>query len=119
MEYAERWANAGKLVIVAALDGTYQRKPFPAVVALLPLAEQICKLTAVCMVCHRTASFTWRTAPDTKVEVRPNPYALRPHLKTVSRYMHHNMVNADSCLAVIEKKPADILLQYRCSISWL
>ena len=68
-EYCERWANSGKLVIVAALDGTFQRQPFPVVVALVPLAEHICKLTAVCMACHRAASFTWRTAPATEVEV--------------------------------------------------
>lgn len=28
VEYADRWANEGKIVIVAALDATFQRKEF-------------------------------------------------------------------------------------------
>ena len=31
VEYAEQWANEGKVVIVAALDGTFQRKVSPSV----------------------------------------------------------------------------------------
>lgn len=41
VEYAERWANAGKTVIVAALDGTFQRKPFNQILQLVPLAEEV------------------------------------------------------------------------------
>ena len=41
VEYAERWANAGKTVIVAALDGTFQRKPFNQILQLIPLAEEV------------------------------------------------------------------------------
>lgn len=60
VEFAERMANAGKIVIVAALDGTFQRKPFGNVGLLLPLSEQVDKLNAVCMRCHCTASFSAR-----------------------------------------------------------
>ncbi|KAK9802022.1 hypothetical protein WJX73_002313 [Symbiochloris irregularis] len=69
VEHCERWANRGLLVIVAALNGTFQRQPFPVVVGLLPLAESITKLSAVCMTCHKEAAFTWRTAPATQVEM--------------------------------------------------
>jgi thymidine kinase len=31
-------ANAGKIVIVAALDGTFQRKSFGNIINLLPIA---------------------------------------------------------------------------------
>ncbi len=41
VEYAERWANEGKIVIVAALDGTFARKPFNSILELIPLAEQV------------------------------------------------------------------------------
>ena len=41
VEYAERWANAGKIVIIAALDGTFQRKPFNQILQLVPLAEEV------------------------------------------------------------------------------
>eukprot|EP00824_Muranothrix_gubernata_P010392 TRINITY_DN23398_c0_g3_i1.p1 TRINITY_DN23398_c0_g3~~TRINITY_DN23398_c0_g3_i1.p1 ORF type:complete len:316 (+),score=31.38 TRINITY_DN23398_c0_g3_i1:41-949(+) len=49
-EWAEEQANRGKVVIVAALDGTFQRKPFGRVLDLIPLSESVTKLTAVCQV---------------------------------------------------------------------
>ncbi len=41
VEYAERWANEGKIVIIAALDGTFQRQPFNSILELIPLAEEV------------------------------------------------------------------------------
>lgn len=41
VEYAERWANEGKIVIISALDGTFQRKPFNSILELIPLAEEV------------------------------------------------------------------------------
>lgn len=67
--FCEKMANAGKLVIVAALDGTFERKPFGRVLELVPLAEDVAKLAAVCAMCHESASFSGRTQPDiTSVE---------------------------------------------------
>ena len=43
----------GKIVLVAALDGTFQRLPFPEMLALVPLAEAVTKLQAVCMICFQ------------------------------------------------------------------
>lgn len=59
-----------KTVIVAALDGTYQRKPFGTVLDLIPLAENVVKLSAVCMICFRDAAFSKRIGSETEVEVR-------------------------------------------------
>ena len=42
--WAEDMANIGKVVLIAALDGTYQRKPFQNIMNLVPLAENITKL---------------------------------------------------------------------------
>jgi thymidine kinase len=39
--FSEKMANLGKVVLVAALDGTFQRKPFGCILDLIPL------------VCHR------------------------------------------------------------------
>jgi len=69
VEFSENMANKGKLVIIAALDGTFQRKPFGAVLELVPLAEHITKLTAVCMMCQSDASFSMRLSHETAVEV--------------------------------------------------
>lgn len=56
--FSEKMANMGKIVIVAALDGTFQKKPFGSVLELVPLSESVTKLSAVCMICFRDASFT-------------------------------------------------------------
>lgn len=61
VEFAEDLANAGKVVIVAALDSTFQRKPFGNIINLVPLSEKVIKLTAVCVYCTEPAAFTLRT----------------------------------------------------------
>ena len=65
----ERWANAGKTVIVAALDGTFQRKAFNRILELIPLAEEVTKLNAVCSFCQNDAAFTTRLGDETELEV--------------------------------------------------
>ncbi len=67
--WADKLANGGRTVIVAALDGTYQRKPFQSISDLLPLVETVSKLCAICSVCKMDASFTKRTSDETEVEV--------------------------------------------------
>eukprot|EP00049_Salpingoeca_infusionum_P022461 m.6893 g.6893 ORF g.6893 m.6893 type:complete len:235 (-) comp5203_c0_seq1:2360-3064(-) len=69
LEVAEELANNGKLVIVAALDGTFQRKPFNNILQLVPRSESVIKLTAVCMMCHTEAAFSKRLGTETEVEV--------------------------------------------------
>ena len=58
-----------KVVIVAALDGTFERKPFGSVCNLIPLAEHVEKLTAVCRVTGGDASFSRRLGSETEVEL--------------------------------------------------
>nr|XP_056719974.1 thymidine kinase, cytosolic [Euleptes europaea] len=69
VEFSEAMANAGKTVIVAALDGTFQRKAFGNILQLVPLAESVVKLNAVCMECYREASYTKRLGIEKEVEV--------------------------------------------------
>jgi len=82
-------------VILSALDGTFRREPFGPVLNLMPRAERITKLSAVCKViifhtllmcadvahildfmtfslqiCCNEASFTRRTTDDTALEVK-------------------------------------------------
>ena len=67
--FVEKWANRGKIVIVAALDSTYERKPFGSIPHLVPLADSVKKLNAVCVLCQGKAAFTKRRSteniPDT------------------------------------------------------
>lgn len=61
-EQSNIWADAGKHVIIAALNGTFERKMFSTVSSLIPNCIKIEKLTAVCMFCHRRdAHWTKRT----------------------------------------------------------
>jgi len=71
VSWSEKMANEGKVVLVAALDGTFQRKPFGDILSLIPLAEDVTKLKAVCMNCFEEAAFSKRITSDDegKVEV--------------------------------------------------
>ena len=62
-------ANCGKMVMVAALDGTFQRKPFANILELVPLAEYVVKLHAVCMNCFGEGSYSKRICQEKEVEV--------------------------------------------------
>ena len=59
---ADQLASQGKLVIVSALDGNFQRKSFANIADLIPLAEKISKLQALCA-CGADAPFTKRLVP--------------------------------------------------------
>lgn len=64
--------NAGKICIISALDGTFERKPFQEpfgnTLDLIPFADKVDKLTAVCMKCRDLeAIFTRRLGTETKV----------------------------------------------------
>lgn len=69
VEFSEEMANRSKTVMVAALDGTFQRKAFASILELVPLAESVIKLTAVCMNCFGEGSYTKRISADKEVEV--------------------------------------------------
>ncbi|KAF1742814.1 hypothetical protein MXB_5394 [Myxobolus squamalis] len=68
VKYSEILANNGKIVIVAGLDGSFQRKEFGNFLDIIPLAEKVEKLSAVCIKCTMDASFTTRTVMSTEKE---------------------------------------------------
>lgn len=51
-----------KIVIVAGLDGDYKQEPFGDILKLIPHAERVKKLSALCLLCNdgTLASFTKR-----------------------------------------------------------
>jgi thymidine kinase len=69
LPFCEQAANNGKIVIVSALDGDFLRKPFGSVCDLIPLAEHVVKLKAVCMMCQRDAAFSRRLTTEQQTEV--------------------------------------------------
>ena len=68
VKYAEKWANEGKTVMIAALDSTYLRQPFEHIQAIIPLAENVVKLSAVCKSCLGEAAFTFRIGLETDMQ---------------------------------------------------
>lgn len=60
VEICDSWANQGKIIIIAALDGDFARKPFGSILNLVPKSEKVTKLNAVCQSCFNQASFTYR-----------------------------------------------------------
>ena len=59
-EVVERLASAGKQVIVTGLDRDFRGIPFGAMPRLMALADQVTKLTAICVVCGEPATRTQR-----------------------------------------------------------
>ncbi|KAE9004397.1 hypothetical protein PF011_g12476 [Phytophthora fragariae] len=55
VDFCQDAANRGKVVVVAALDATFERKAFESVVELTPTAEQVIKLNAICSSCGHDA----------------------------------------------------------------
>lgn len=58
VSFCKRWASRGKMIVVSALDGDYKRKPFQAISMLIPLADKVHKIRAMCQQCGRKAPFT-------------------------------------------------------------
>ncbi len=56
----ERLAQLGKQVVVTGLDRDFRGVPFGTMPRLLALADQVTKLTAICMVCGEPATRTQR-----------------------------------------------------------
>jgi thymidine kinase len=69
LNFSDRVANSGRIVIIACLDADFLRKPFGDVCNLVPRAELITKLTAVCNRCTADAAFTLRTTNATQQEL--------------------------------------------------
>ena len=65
--FCDALANDGKVVIVAALDSTWERKPFPQVSQLYSVADTVDKLKGVCIVCSGEASFSRRITSSTEL----------------------------------------------------
>ncbi len=59
-EVVEALAAGGKQVIVTGLDRDFRGIPFGTMPRLLALADQVTKLTAICMVCGEPATRTQR-----------------------------------------------------------
>lgn len=71
------WADSGKTVYVSALDGDFNRAPFMNITSLIPNAEHIKKLKAICYYCKEAnACYSHRVAGvgDDRILIGSDPY---------------------------------------------
>jgi thymidine kinase len=92
VELCERFAAAGKRVIVAGLDQDFRGEPFGPMPALMAKAEAVDKLHAICVVCGTAASRTQRL-----INGRPAAYSdpvimVGAHERYEARCRHHHEV---------------------------
>jgi thymidine kinase len=59
--------HLGKRVILAGLDTTYAGDPFPPIPELMAVADEVAKLSAVCMQCGAPAIHTQRLGSNTSL----------------------------------------------------
>jgi thymidine kinase len=59
-QVVQRLADSGKQVLVTGLDQDYRGIPFGPMPRLMALADQVTKLTAICVVCGEPATRTQR-----------------------------------------------------------
>lgn len=65
VETTRKWSDAGIIVIVAMLNGTFERKLFQNTGEIFALCKNITKLNAVCKFCYsETAIYSKRTNPQ-------------------------------------------------------
>lgn len=69
VSFCEQMANEGKIVIVAALNGSFERKNFGDILNLIPMSENLEYLKSICMICYKKASFTKRISDDVQLEI--------------------------------------------------
>jgi thymidine kinase len=78
VELCEELANNGVRVIVAGLDQDSDAKPFGPIPELMVIAEDVTKLTAVCVVCGEPATRSYHKAGKAEqVEVGADAYEAR------------------------------------------
>jgi len=61
--------HLGKRVVMAGLDTTFNAEPFGPIPALMAIADEVTKLSAVCMVCGQPAIHTQRLGQSQELVV--------------------------------------------------
>ena len=68
-DICDMWANNGKIVIASGLNGDFKREPFDVISKLLPKAEEVTFLTAICNKTGEPAAFSKRISDEKQVKV--------------------------------------------------
>jgi thymidine kinase len=68
-EYCDMWANRAKIIEACGLSGDYRRKPFNQISLLIPIADEIEHVKAVCRESGLDAPFSKRISAEEEQEV--------------------------------------------------
>lgn len=79
----DEFVLGGVTVVVAGLSVTFDGQPFEPLPALMALAEDVTKLTAVCTVCGADAAFHQRVLGDDTADAR---IAAEEHIGGIEAY---------------------------------
>lgn len=69
VEFSLEMASQGKVVVVAGLMTTWEKKPFPTMCTLVAHADEIIDLKAVCTLCGEDALYSRRLSDKTDLQV--------------------------------------------------
>lgn len=69
VQFVGELVHLGKRIILAGLDTTFTGDPFGPIPALMAIADEVTKLSAVCMVCGAPAIHTQRIGPSRELVV--------------------------------------------------
>jgi thymidine kinase len=96
VDVAQKLANRGIQVIVAGLDLDYRGRPFGPMPLLLAIAEDVTKLSAICVVCGAPASRTQKiTGPEVDA-TSPVAVGAKEMYEARCRFCHRPEVHAAS-----------------------
>ena len=97
VEVAQKLAFRGVRVIVAGLDMDFRGQPFGAMPKLLAIAEEVTKLSAVCMVCGGNASRSQRIAGPRGDGATRVLVGAKDLYEARCRFCHEPYENVDQC----------------------
>lgn len=71
LDFLKRMENRVKTIIIAGLDGDFLQRPFGELLSVIPMADEVLKVHALCMECKdgTLAPFTKRLSNDTSQEL--------------------------------------------------
>jgi thymidine kinase len=101
--------HLGKRVILAGLDTTFANEPFGPVPNLMALADEVTKLSAVCMVCGAPAIHTQRLGQSQQLVVAAPQASTKPAAALTSNPSPTNTTPSNSTCSPSDKPvPPDV-----------
>ena len=112
VDVVQKLANRGLHVIVAGLDMDYKGLPFGPMPRLMAIAEDVTKLSAVCVVCGQAASRTQKIAGPMSTRANPIAVGAKEMYEARCRFCHepNGIGYDDTQLKLLESSDSGDLL---------